>query len=203
MADKKIFIDLTEMYQNKKFSSSLILFSHMRVIIEEKKNFYSLEDEMRIGIGYDVHKLVEGRDLIIGGISIPHEKGLLGHSDADVLTHAIMDALLGAAALGDLGTHFPDTAEEFKDADSLVLLDRVKEMLADLSFKIINIDAVIIAQEPKMKPHIPMMREKLSKVLSLPLEDINIKATTEEGLGFTGTKEGISSQAVVLIDKRY
>ncbi len=203
MADKKIFIDLTEMYQNKKFSSSLILFSHMRVIIEEKKNFYSLEDEMRIGIGYDVHKLVEGRDLIIGGISIPHEKGLLGHSDADVLTHAIMDALLGAAALGDLGTHFPDTAEEFKDADSLVLLDRVKEMLADLSFKIINIDAVIIAQEPKMKPHIPMMREKLSKVLSLPLEDINIKATTEEGLGFTGSKEGISSQAVVLIDKRY
>jgi len=203
MADKKIFIDLTEMYQNKKFSSSLILFSHMRVIIEEKKNFYSLEDEMRIGIGYDVHKLVEGRDLIIGGISIPHEKGLLGHSDADVLTHAIMDALLGAAALGDLGTHFPDTAEEFKDADSLVLLDRVKEILADLSFKIINIDAVIIAQEPKMKPHIPMMREKLSKVLSLPLEDINIKATTEEGLGFTGSKEGISSQAVVLIDKRY
>lgn len=191
------------MYQNKKFSSSLILFSHMRVIIEEKKNFYSLEDEMRIGIGYDVHKLVEGRDLIIGGISIPHEKGLLGHSDADVLTHAIMDALLGAAALGDLGTHFPDTAEEFKDSDSLVLLDRVKEMLADLSFKIINIDAVIIAQEPKMKPHIPMMREKLSKVLSLPLEDINIKATTEEGLGFTGSKEGISSQAVVLIDKRY
>ena len=158
---------------------------------------------MRIGIGYDVHRLVEGRDLIIGGINIPHAKGLLGHSDADVLTHAIMDALLGAAALGDLGTHFPDTAEEFKDSDSLVLLDRVKVMLSDLSFKIINIDAVIIAQEPKMKPHIPMMREKLSQVLSLPLEDINIKATTEEGLGFTGAKEGISSQAVVLIDKRY
>lgn len=158
---------------------------------------------MRIGIGYDVHKLVVGRDLIIGGINIPHTKGLLGHSDADVLTHAIMDALLGAAALGDLGTHFPDTAEEYKDSDSILLLDRVKEMLAEKSFKIINIDAVIIAQEPKMKPYIPMMREKLSQVLSLPLEDINIKATTEEGLGFTGTKEGISSQAVVLIDKRY
>lgn len=158
---------------------------------------------MRIGIGYDVHRLVEGRDLIIGGVNIPHDKGLLGHSDADVLTHAIMDALLGAAALGDLGTHFPDTAEEYKDSDSLVLLDQVKEKLSDLSFKIINIDAVIIAQEPKMKPHILKMREKLSQVLSLPLEDINIKATTEEGLGFTGTKEGISSQAVVLIDKRY
>lgn len=158
---------------------------------------------MRIGIGYDVHRLVEGRDLIIGGINIPHVKGLLGHSDADVLTHAIMDALLGAAALGDLGTHFPDTSEQYKDSDSLVLLERVKEMLSDLSFKIINIDAVIIAQEPKMKPHIPMMRKKLSQVLSLPLEDINIKATTEEGLGFTGSKEGISSQAVVLIDKRY
>ncbi len=158
---------------------------------------------MRIGIGYDVHRLVEGRDLIIGGINIPHSKGLLGHSDADVLTHAIMDALLGAASLGDLGTHFPDAAAEYKDSDSLMLLERVKEMLSEKSLKIINIDAVIIAQEPKMKPHIPMMREKLSQVLSLPLEDINIKATTEEGLGFTGTKEGISSQAVVLIDKRY
>ena len=158
---------------------------------------------MRVGIGYDVHKLVEGRELIIGGVLIPHEKGLLGHSDADVLTHAVMDALLGAAALGDIGTHFPDTAEEYKDSDSLVLLAEVKKLLADRNYKIMNIDAVIIAQEPKMKPHIPMMREKLSDVLSISPEDINIKATTEEGLGFTGAKEGISSQAVVLIDKRF
>lgn len=158
---------------------------------------------MRIGIGYDVHRLVEGRDLIIGGIKIPHEKGLLGHSDADVLTHAVMDALLGAASLGDLGTHFPDTAVEYKDADSLALLREVRHMLKKKNFKIINIDAVIIAQEPKMKPFIPAMREKLAEILHLTIEDINIKATTEEGLGFTGSKEGISSQAVVLIDKRF
>lgn len=158
---------------------------------------------MRIGIGYDVHRLVEGRELIIGGVKIPHEKGLLGHSDADVLTHAVMDALLGAASLGDLGTHFPDTAVEYKDADSLVLLREVRHMLKKKNFKIINIDAVIIAQEPKMKPFIPAMREKLAEILHLTIEDINIKATTEEGLGFTGSKEGISSQAVVLIDKRF
>jgi 2-C-methyl-D-erythritol 2,4-cyclodiphosphate synthase len=136
-------------------------------------------------------------------VKIPHEKGLLGHSDADVLTHAVMDALLGAASLGDLGTHFPDTAVEYKDADSLVLLREVRHMLKKKNFKIINIDAVIIAQEPKMKPFIPAMREKLAEILHLTIEDINIKATTEEGLGFTGSKEGISSQAVVLIDKRF
>lgn len=158
---------------------------------------------MRVGIGYDVHKLVEGRDLIIGGVHIPHEKGLLGHSDADVLTHAIMDALLGAAALGDIGTHFPDTAEEFKDSDSMMLLKEVKSMLKEKNFKIINIDGVIIAQEPKMKPHIPEMKKKLCDVLGLDMDHLNIKATTEEGLGFTGTKEGISSQVVVLIDRRY
>ncbi len=162
-----------------------------------------MEDFMRIGIGYDVHKLVEGRDLIIGGVKIPHEKGLLGHSDADVLTHAIMDALLGAAALGDIGTHFPDTAAEYKDADSLVLLKEVKRMLKERSYKIINIDGVIIAQEPKMKPHIPAMRKVLCEVLNLQEDQINIKATTEEGLGFTGSKEGISSQVAVLIDKRF
>lgn len=158
---------------------------------------------MRIGIGYDVHKLVEGRDLIIGGVKIPHDKGLLGHSDADVLTHAIMDALLGAAALGDIGTHFPDTAIEYKDVDSLVLLKEVKKMLKERSYKIINIDGVIIAQEPKMKPHIPAMRKVLCEVLNLQEDQINIKATTEEGLGFTGSKEGISSQVAVLIDKRF
>lgn len=158
---------------------------------------------MRVGIGYDVHKLVEGRDLIIGGVHIPHEKGLLGHSDADVLTHAIMDALLGAAALGDIGTHFPDTAEEYKGSDSLELLKKVKSMLKEKNFKIINIDGVIIAQEPKMKPHIPEMKKMLCEVLGLDMDHLNIKATTEEGLGFTGTKEGISSQVVVLIDRRY
>jgi 2-C-methyl-D-erythritol 2,4-cyclodiphosphate synthase len=158
---------------------------------------------MRVGIGYDVHRLVEGRDLILGGVRIPHEKGLLGHSDADVLTHAIMDALLGAAALGDIGTHFPDTDDAYKGSDSLDLLRRVKAMLKERNFKIINIDGVIIAQEPKMKPHIPEMKRILCEVLGLDMDHLNIKATTEEGLGFTGAKEGISSQVVVLIDRRY
>lgn len=158
---------------------------------------------MRIGIGYDVHKLVAGRDLILGGINIPHDKGLLGHSDADVLTHAIMDALLGAAALGDIGTHFPDTSEDYKDADSIELLRVVRKLLKEKCYKIINIDAVIIAEEPKMKPHIPAMRKRLCEVLHLQEDELNIKATTEEGLGFTGAKEGISSQVVVLIDKRF
>lgn len=158
---------------------------------------------MRVGIGYDVHQLVEGRKLIIGGVEIPYEKGLLGHSDADVLTHTIMDALLGAAGLGDLGTHFPDTAEEFKDSNSLDLLKEVKNMLKERSYKILNIDAVIIAEEPKMNPHLPLMKEILAKILEISIDDINLKATTEEGLGFTGTKEGMASQAVVLIDKRF
>lgn len=158
---------------------------------------------MRVGLGYDVHRLVEGRDLIIGGVKIPHDKGLLGHSDADVLTHALMDALLGAAALGDIGTHFPDTALEYKGADSLVLLEKVKALLKEKNYKVINVDGTIIAQEPKMKPHIPEMREKLAAILKIAVEDINIKATTEEGLGFTGAKEGISAQVIVMIDKRF
>lgn len=158
---------------------------------------------MRVGIGYDVHKLVVDRELIIGGIKIEYEKGLLGHSDADVLTHAIMDALLGAAALGDIGKHFPDTAEEYKGSDSIALLGVVKEMLKEQNYKILNIDAVIIAQEPKMSPHIMAMRERISSTLGIGVDDVNIKATTEEGLGFTGSKEGISSQAIALIDKRY
>ena len=158
---------------------------------------------MRVGIGYDVHKLVVDRDLIVGGIKIDYEKGLLGHSDADVLTHAIMDALLGAAALGDIGKHFPDTAAEYEGSDSIALLGVVKEMLKEKNYKVINIDAIIIAQEPKMAPHIMAMRERISSALGIGVDDVNIKATTEEGLGFTGSKEGISSQAIALIDKRY
>jgi len=158
---------------------------------------------MRVGMGYDVHKLVVDRDLIIGGIKIDYEKGLLGHSDADVLTHAIMDALLGAAALGDIGIHFPDTADEYKGSDSIDLLGVVRDILKEKNYKILNIDAVIIAQEPKMSPHIMAMRERISSTLGISVDDVNIKATTEEGLGFTGSKEGISSQAIALIDKRY
>lgn len=154
---------------------------------------------MRIGMGYDVHRLVEGRDLIIGGVKIPHEKGLLGHSDADVLVHAIMDALLGAAALGDIGKHFPDTAEEYKDADSMKLMARVKEILDENLYFIENIDATIIAQAPKMRPYIDTMRANIAEVLGIDISQINIKATTEEGLGFTGSKEGISSQAICLL----
>lgn len=154
---------------------------------------------MRIGMGYDVHRLVEGRDLIIGGVNIPHEKGLLGHSDADVLVHAIMDALLGAAALGDIGKHFPDTAEEYKGADSMKLLARVKEILDENLYFIENIDATIIAQAPKMRPHIDTMRANIAGVLGIDISQVNVKATTEEGLGFTGSKEGISSQAICLL----
>lgn len=151
---------------------------------------------MRIGMGYDVHKLVEGRKLIIGGVQIAHEKGLLGHSDADVLLHAIMDSLLGAAALGDIGAHFPDTDERYKGASSIGLLEKVGELLEEHLFVIENIDAIIIAQSPKMAPYIMEMRENIAKTLKIEKDQINIKATTEEGLGFTGNKEGISSHAV-------
>lgn len=154
---------------------------------------------MRVGMGYDVHRLVENRDLIIGGVKIPYEKGLLGHSDADVLLHAIMDALLGAAALGDIGKHFPDSAPEYKGADSLVLLKRVGELLSEEGYVIENIDSTIIAQKPKMAPHIQQMRKNIADTLGLDISRVNVKATTEEGLGFTGTGEGISSQAVALI----
>ena len=156
---------------------------------------------MRVGMGYDVHRLVENRDLIIGGVKIPYEKGLLGHSDADVLLHAISDALLGAAALGDIGKHFPDTDERFKGADSLELLRQVGVMLEERFYVIENIDATIIAQRPKMLPHIPAMRENIARVLNLEVDQVNVKATTEEGMGFTGTGDGISSQAVCLINK--
>ncbi|MDO4261049.1 MAG: 2-C-methyl-D-erythritol 2,4-cyclodiphosphate synthase [Eubacteriales bacterium] len=151
---------------------------------------------MRVGMGYDVHRLVEGRDLIIGGVSIPYEKGLLGHSDADVLLHAVMDALLGAAALGDIGKHFPDTDEAYRGISSVRLLEHVGELLEKENYQIVNIDATIIAQKPKMAPHIPAMIRCVADTLRLETSQVNIKATTEEGLGFTGTGEGISAQAI-------
>lgn len=151
---------------------------------------------MRVGIGYDVHRLAEGRDLIIGGVKIPYEKGLLGHSDADVLLHAIMDALLGAAAMGDIGKHFPDTDPKYEGASSIKLLEHVGELLEQESYQIVNIDATIIAQKPKMAPHIPQMIQNVARILKIDESQVNIKATTEEGLGFTGSGEGISSQAI-------
>ena len=156
---------------------------------------------MRVGLGYDVHKLVEGRDLILGGVKIPYEKGLLGHSDADVLLHAIMDALLGAAALGDIGKHFPDTDPKYKGISSLKLLEHVGDLLEKNLYVIENIDATIIAQRPKMAPHIQEMRINIAQTLRIELDQVNVKATTEEGLGFTGTGEGISSQAICCLNK--
>lgn len=151
---------------------------------------------MRVGLGYDVHRLVEERDLILGGVKIPYEKGLLGHSDADVLLHAVMDALLGAAALGDIGKHFPDSDPAYKGISSIKLLQHVGELLEQENYQIINIDATIIAQRPKMAPHIPQMVKNVAETLKIAESQVNIKATTEEGLGFTGTGEGISSQAI-------
>ena len=156
---------------------------------------------MRVGLGYDVHKLVEGRDLILGGVTIPYEKGLLGHSDADVLVHAIMDALLGATALGDIGKHFPDTDPAYKGISSIKLLQHVGKLLEDNLYVIENIDATIIAQRPKMAPHIMTMRNNIAEALGIEVDQINVKATTEEGLGFTGTGEGISSQAICAVEK--
>lgn len=154
---------------------------------------------MRIGMGYDVHKLAEGRKLIMGGVEIPYEKGLLGHSDADVLLHAIMDALLGAAALGDIGKHFPDTDPAYKGISSIKLMEHVGKLLEEHCFLIENIDATIIAQAPKMRPHIDAMRQNIADALKIDISQVNVKATTEEGLGFTGSMEGISSQAVCLL----
>lgn len=154
---------------------------------------------MRIGMGYDVHRLAENRALIIGGVEIPYEKGLLGHSDADVLLHAVMDALLGAAAMGDIGKHFPDTDPEYKGISSLILLEKVGELLSENGFIIENIDATIIAQAPKMRPYIDSMRENIARVLEVDISCVNVKATTEEGLGFTGSGEGISSQAICML----
>lgn len=156
---------------------------------------------MRIGLGYDVHKLVENRDLIIGGVKIPHEMGLLGHSDADVLLHAIMDSLLGASSLGDIGKHFPDTDERYRGISSLKLLKEVGNLLYKNGYSINNIDSTIIAQKPKMAPYITEMRHNISTALNIDIDRINVKATTEEGLGFTGSCEGISSQSICLLTK--
>ena len=155
---------------------------------------------IRIGHGYDVHKLVEGRKLIMGGVEIPYEKGLLGHSDADVLLHAISDALLGAAALGDIGKLFPDTDPQFKGADSLVLMAEVYRRITEKGYKVVNVDATIIAQRPKMRPHIDAMRSNIARTLGVDIDCINVKATTEEGMGFTGEGMGISAHAVCIID---
>ncbi len=155
---------------------------------------------MRIGMGYDVHRLTEGRDLILGGVRIPYEKGLLGHSDADVLVHAVMDALLGAAALGDIGRHFPDTDPEYEGASSIRLLEHVGRLLGEKGYAVGNVDATIVAQRPKMAPYMEEMRENMAKALGVLPDRINIKATTEEGLGFTGSGEGISSQAVACLE---
>ena len=156
---------------------------------------------MRIGQGYDVHRLVEGRRLVLGGVDIPWEKGLLGHSDADVLTHAVMDALLGAAGLGDIGQHFPDTDPAYKGADSLKLLERVVVLLEERGFAVGNVDATVLAQRPKLAPYIPKMRENLARVMGVDPSRVNVKATTEEGLGFTGSGEGMAAHAVALIEE--
>ncbi|TWH58612.1 2-C-methyl-D-erythritol 2,4-cyclodiphosphate synthase [Desulfitobacterium sp. LBE] len=156
---------------------------------------------LRVGIGYDVHALVAGRPLILAGIDIPHEKGLLGHSDADVLTHTLMDALLGALALGDLGKHFPDTDERYRGISSMKLLEQVMKLLEERGYAVGNIDCIIAAQRPKLAPYIPQMRENLARALKTDLENVSVKATTTERLGFEGREEGISSQAIVCLVK--
>jgi 2-C-methyl-D-erythritol 2,4-cyclodiphosphate synthase len=156
---------------------------------------------MRIGHGYDVHRLVEDRKLILGGVEIPFEKGLLGHSDADVLTHAVMDALLGAAALGDIGQHFPDTDPAYAGADSLKLLDHVMSLLAEKGWRVENVDATILAQRPKLAPYLPTMRANLAAHMGVTPEQVNVKATTEEKLGFTGSGEGMAAHAVCLLER--
>jgi 2-C-methyl-D-erythritol 2,4-cyclodiphosphate synthase len=156
---------------------------------------------LRIGSGYDVHQLAENRKLILGGVEIPFEKGLLGHSDADVLLHAIADALLGALALGDIGLHFPDSEEEYKDMDSMVLLSKVYELILDYEYKLVNLDATIVMQRPKLRPHINKMRKNISAVLDSAIENISVKATTSERLGFVGKEEGVEAFATVLLEK--
>ena len=156
---------------------------------------------MRVGLGYDVHRLVEGRDLILGGVKIPYEKGLLGHSDADVLLHALTDALLGAAALGDIGRHFPDTDERYRGISSLILLEKAYTLVKERGYSLGNADMVLILQKPKVKEYIPSMEENIAGALSCEKERISVKATTEEGLGFTGRGEGVSAKAIVLLEK--
>lgn len=172
--------------------------------ITEKINFSLIKIGgrlVRVGIGYDVHKLTENRKLILGGIEIPYEKGLMGHSDADVLIHAIMDALLGAAAKGDIGKNFPDNDEKYKDISSMILLKRVKDILNEDGYTVVNIDSTIVAQRPKLASYIDSMRKNIAEVLEIEIEQINIKATTEEGLGFTGEGKGISAYAICMLKK--
>ena len=157
---------------------------------------------MRIGHGYDVHRLVPDRRLILGGVFIPWEKGLLGHSDADVLLHALMDALLGAAALGDIGKHFPDTDEQYRGADSIALLREVCRVLGEEDYRICNVDCTVLAQRPKLAPHIQQMRENIAAALEIPVDRVSVKATTEEGLGFTGDGSGMAAHAVALVERR-
>ena len=156
---------------------------------------------LRIGNGYDVHKLVEGRTLILGGVEIPHTKGVLGHSDGDVLIHAIMDAMLGALALGDIGQHFPDTDMKYENIDSTILLTRVKELIAERGYRVINLDSIIVLQKPKVKPYIEAMRKRVAEILEIDIEQGSVKATTEEKLGFTGDESGVKSYCVVLLEK--
>ena len=160
-----------------------------------------MSSNLRIGHGYDVHKLCEGRRLVLGGVEIPHTLGLLGHSDADVLVHAVMDAIIGALGLGDIGKHFPDTSSEYKDISSMTLLERVYELLCNEDAEVVNIDATVIAQKPKLAGYINTMRENIAKTLNIAPALVNVKATTEERLGFTGREEGISAHAVVLVEK--
>ncbi|WP_443863882.1 2-C-methyl-D-erythritol 2,4-cyclodiphosphate synthase [Fusobacterium ulcerans] len=156
---------------------------------------------IRIGNGYDVHVLTEGRKLVLGGVEIPHTKGVLGHSDGDVLVHAVMDAMLGALALGDIGKHFPDTDMKYENIDSTILLKRVKELIAERGYKIINLDSIIVLQKPKVKPYIEAMRKRIAEVLEIDIEQVSVKATTEEKLGFTGDESGVKSYCVVLLEK--
>lgn len=156
---------------------------------------------LRIGNGYDVHVLTEGRRLVLGGVEIPHTKGVLGHSDGDVLVHAIMDAMLGALALGDIGQHFPDTDMQYKNIDSMLLLSKVKELIYSKGYEIINLDSIIVLQKPKVKPYIEAMRKRIAEVLELEIDQVSVKATTEEKLGFTGDESGVKSYCVVLLEK--
>ena len=156
---------------------------------------------LRIGNGYDVHKLVEGRTLILGGVEIPHTKGVLGHSDGDVLIHAIMDAMLGALALGDIGQHFPDTDMKYENIDSTILLTRVKELIAERGYRVINLDSIIVLQKPKVKPYIEAMRKRVAEILEIDIEQVSVKATTGEKLGFAGDESGVKSCCVVLLEK--
>lgn len=157
---------------------------------------------MRIGCGYDAHRLVEGRPLILGGVRVPHGKGLLGHSDADVLLHAVIDALVGAAGLGDIGRHFPPSDAAYKDISSILLLSKTRELLDKAGYAVVNIDSTIVCESPRLAPHIPAMVENISKTLGIPLARVNVKAKTEEGLGFTGAGDGMSAHAVALIEEK-